>query len=84
MFLKNCLNNLHIVLLMSPGNNLRLIFRNYPGFVNKTYVDWINKWPIEALNAVVEKVLINVGYFKLIFLHEYKGKGNVGSLIIRL
>jgi len=48
---------------MSPGNNLRLIFRNYPGFVNKTYVDWINKWPIEALSAVVEKVLINVGYF---------------------
>lgn len=72
MFLKNCLNNLHIVLLMSPGNNLRLIFRNYPGFVNKTYVDWINKWPVEALNAVVEKVLINVGYFKLFFLYDYK------------
>jgi len=78
MFLKNCLNNLHIVLLMSPGNNLRLIFRNYPGFVNKTYVDWINKWPVEALNAVVEKVLINVGYFKLFFLYEYKR--DVGSL----
>jgi len=82
MFLKNCLNNLHIVLLMSPGNNLRLIFRNYPGFVNKTYVDWINKWPVEALNAVVEKVLINVGYFKLFFLYEYKS--DVGSLTIRL
>lgn len=82
MFLKNCLNNLHIVLLMSPGNNLRLIFRNYPGFVNKTYVDWINKWPVEALNAVVEKVLINVGYFKLFFLYDYKM--DVGSLTICL
>ncbi|VVC32081.1 Dynein heavy chain, domain-2,Dynein heavy chain domain,Dynein heavy chain, domain-1,Dynein heavy chain, P- [Cinara cedri] len=59
MFLKNCLNNLRVVLLMSPGNNLRLIFRNYPGFVNKTYIDWIHKWPLEALHTVAEKVLIN-------------------------
>lgn len=60
MFLKNCLNNLHIILLMSPDKNLRLIFRNYPGFINKTYIDWIDKWPLEAFNAVAEKVLINV------------------------
>lgn len=52
---------------MSPGKNLRLIFRNYPGFVNKTYIDWIQKWPLEALNAVAEKVLISVGYFKFVF-----------------
>jgi len=68
------------VLLMSPGNNLRLIFRNYPGFVNKTYVDWINKWPVEALNAVVEKVLINVCYLKLFF--QYSTKGMSATLIV--
>jgi len=64
------------MLLMSPGNNLRMIFRNYPGFVNKTYVDWINKWPLEALHAVVEKVLINVRYLKLFFYFEYKRNVN--------
>lgn len=45
---------------MSPEKNLRLIFRHYPGFINKTYIDWIDKWPLEAFNAVAEKVLINV------------------------
>lgn len=68
-----------MVLLMSPGTKLRLIFRNYPGFVNKTYVDWIHKWPLEALNAVVEKVLINVGYLKLYIFH-YEWKVTVGSV----
>lgn len=57
---------------MSPGKNLRLIFRNYPGFVNKTYIDWIQKWPLEALNAVAEKVLINVGYYKFVFNNIFK------------
>lgn len=45
---------------MSPDKNLRLIFRNYQGFINKTYIDLIDKWPMEAFNAVAEKVLINV------------------------
>jgi len=69
MFLQNCLNNLHVVLLMSPGNNLRLIFQNYPGFVKQTYIDWIHQWPKEALNTVAENVLNSVGYFNLFILN---------------
>jgi len=60
MFLENCLNNLHVVLLMSADHRLRTIFRDYPGFVNRTYVDWIHEWPAEALTAVAEKVVVNV------------------------
>lgn len=34
--------------------------------MNKTYIDWIHKWPLDALNAVAEKVLINVGYITIL------------------
>lgn len=62
---------------MSPGNNLRLIFQNYPGFVNKTYIDWIHKWPLEALHTVAEKVLINVRYYFIAFLDTKRSEESV-------
>ncbi|XP_050548553.1 dynein axonemal heavy chain 10-like isoform X2 [Daktulosphaira vitifoliae] len=56
-FLTNCYNNLHLILLMEPGSNLKLHFRNFPGLLNKTYINWIHDWPVQALKAVAERIV---------------------------
>jgi len=60
-FLKTCVNNLHVVLSMSPGDELRERCRNFPGLVNKTYINWIFPWPEQALHAVAESFINKVG-----------------------
>ncbi|XP_050527907.1 dynein axonemal heavy chain 10 [Daktulosphaira vitifoliae] len=56
-YLKTCVNNLHVVLSMSPGDELRIRCRNFPGLVNNTCINWIFAWPVQALYAVAESFL---------------------------
>lgn len=52
-FIRKCLENLHVVLTMSPsGNNLRKYCNNFPGLVGNTTIDWIFPWPEDALFSV--------------------------------
>jgi dynein heavy chain len=52
-FIQKCVNNLHVVLTMSPtGDFLRNRCRNFPGLVGNTYIDWFHGWPKQALYAV--------------------------------
>jgi len=46
---------------MSPGDELRERCRNFPGLVNKTYINWIFPWPEQALHAVSESFINDVG-----------------------
>ncbi|XP_050426983.1 dynein axonemal heavy chain 10-like [Adelges cooleyi] len=56
-YLKTCVNNLHVVLSMGPGDELRARCRNFPGLVNNTCINWIFAWPVQALYAVAESFL---------------------------
>lgn len=52
-FIQKCVNNLHVVLAMSPtGDTLRTRCRNFPALVNNSYIDWFQPWPKQALYAV--------------------------------
>lgn len=55
------MNNLHVVLSMSPGDHLRERCRHFPGLVNKTYINWMFAWPEQALFAVAEFYINEVG-----------------------
>lgn len=59
--MNTCVNNLHVVLSMSPGDELRERCRNFPGLVNKTYINWIFPWPDQALLAVAQSFINKVG-----------------------
>lgn len=53
MFLKKILSNLHVCLTLSPiGQQFRSKVRNFPSLVNCCSLDWIDKWPEEALRNV--------------------------------
>lgn len=70
-FLKTCINNLHVVLSMSPGDELRERCRNFPGLVNKTYINWIFPWPDQALFAVAQSFINKVSdTYKLNILYN--------------
>lgn len=57
-FVNKCLDNLHVVLAMSPaGDQLRRRCRNFPGLVNNTVIDWFFPWPKSALTAVANHFL---------------------------
>jgi MoxR-like ATPase len=58
-FVNKCVDNLHVVLSMSPGETLRRRCRNFPGLVNNTVIDWFFPWPQAALHAVAEHFLAN-------------------------
>lgn len=45
---------------MLPGDELRMRCRNFPGLVNKTYINWIFDWPEQALYAVAQFLISNV------------------------
>ncbi|XP_041455872.1 dynein heavy chain 10, axonemal-like [Lytechinus variegatus] len=52
-FITKSINNLHVVLAMSPvGDTLRTRCRNFPGLVNNCSIDWFMAWPKQALEAV--------------------------------
>jgi dynein heavy chain len=60
-FLVKCLDNLHVILCMSPaGDTLRRRCRNFPGMINNCVVDWFFPWPEKALVAVAHQLLADV------------------------
>ena len=55
-FLSRVINNLHIVLCMSPiGEGFRERCRMFPGLVNCCTIDWFTEWPADALQEVASK-----------------------------
>lgn len=57
-FTKRVKDKLHVMLAMSPvGDSLRTRVRNFPSFVNCCTIDWLDPWPIEALQTVASKML---------------------------
>ena len=61
-FVDRCVQNLHVVLCMSPtGQQLQIRCRNFPGLVNNTTIDWFQPWPEQALYAVASVFLAEVG-----------------------
>ncbi|XP_072163343.1 dynein axonemal heavy chain 10-like [Diadema setosum] len=59
-FITKSINNLHVVLAMSPvGDTLRTRCRNFPGMVNNCSIDWFMAWPKQALEAVATVFLGN-------------------------
>nr|CCC89964.1 unnamed protein product [Trypanosoma congolense IL3000] len=57
-FVSRCRDNLHVVLSMSPsGDVLRTRCRNFPALINNTTIDWFQKWPSQALEAVSKRIL---------------------------
>lgn len=52
-FLRKILANLHVCITLSPiGQQFRSKVRNYPSLVNCCSLDWVDKWPEEALTNV--------------------------------
>ncbi len=52
-FLKKIITNLHVTLTLSPvGGQFRSRLRNYPSLINCCSMDWVDKWPEEALKGV--------------------------------
>ncbi|XP_050440010.1 dynein axonemal heavy chain 5-like [Adelges cooleyi] len=52
-FIKQAVNNLHIVLCFSPiGESFRLRSLKFPGIISGCIIDWYTSWPLEALHAV--------------------------------
>ena len=59
-FMERVLQNLHIVLCMSPiGDTFRERVRMFPGLVNCCTIDWFTDWPADALIEVAAKKLSN-------------------------
>lgn len=57
-FVKRTSQNLHVVVTMSPvGPALRERIRDFPALVTCTSIDWLGRWPSEALEAVCVKIL---------------------------
>ena len=51
--MKRVLTNLHVSLTLSPiGQQFRSKIRNFPSLVNCCIMDWVDKWPEEALKSV--------------------------------
>ena len=60
-FIQKSINNMHIVLAMSPvGDVLKTRCRNFPGLVNNVSIDWFMAWPKQALEAVASQFLSQV------------------------
>ncbi|CAF0812566.1 unnamed protein product [Didymodactylos carnosus] len=61
MFIQRCRDQLHIVLAMSPiGDAFRNRLRKFPSLVNCCTIDWFQKWPEDALEAVAQKFLEDI------------------------
>lgn len=57
-FISKVVANLHIALTLSPiGDSFRSRIRNFPSLVNCCAIDWVDKWPEEALKNVAHMKL---------------------------
>jgi dynein heavy chain len=57
--------NLHIVVTMSPiGSGLRDSIRDFPALVSCCSIDWLTRWPNNALEAVCEQILADFRFPK--------------------
>ncbi|CAK92427.1 unnamed protein product (macronuclear) [Paramecium tetraurelia] len=57
-FVQKIRSNLHVVLGLSPiGGQLRVRLRMFPSLVNCCTIEWLHKWPQEALMSVAEMFL---------------------------
>ena len=64
LFIQVCRSQLHVVLTFSPvGETFRNRIRNFPSLVNCCTVDWFERWPSDALEAVAEKSLRESNFF---------------------
>ena len=67
-FIQKSINNMHIVLAMSPvGDILKTRCRNFPGLVNNVSIDWFTAWPKQALHAVANQFLSEVRITKSVY-----------------
>ncbi|XP_029343675.1 dynein heavy chain 5, axonemal-like [Acyrthosiphon pisum] len=59
-FIKQAMNNLHLVLCFSPiGDSFRLRSLKFPGIISGCIIDWYTAWPSDALLAVSHHFLNN-------------------------
>jgi len=63
---------LHVALTLSPtSTQFRSRLRNFPSLINCCSIDWVDKWPEEALrsvgNAILEDRSVNEG---CVFAHK--------------
>lgn len=57
-FIEKVKKNLHIVLCMSPiGEAFRARLRQYSSLINCTTINWFQRWPTDALEAVANQFL---------------------------
>lgn len=62
-FTQKVRDQLHVVLAMSPiGNLLRVRLRMFPSLINCCTIEWLQKWPEEALMSVAKMFLENLEY----------------------
>lgn len=60
-FIERSRLNLHVIVTMSPvGSALRERIRDFPALVSCCSIDWLTRWPDNALEAVCEQVLSDV------------------------
>ena len=72
IFLKKIITNLHVTLTLSPiGSQFRTRLRNFPSLINCCSLDWIDKWPEEALKGVANMKLDDKSVIELcVFAHK--------------
>ena len=56
-FLSTVRHNMHVVLAMSPTDELRLRATRFPALAGCATIDWFQPWPREALASVAKRVL---------------------------
>ncbi|XP_060221083.1 dynein axonemal heavy chain 14 [Meriones unguiculatus] len=58
LFQKRVLKNLHVFMIMSPaGSNFRYNCRIYPSMISSCTINWLQRWPDEALLIVANSYL---------------------------
>ena len=62
-FITRVKHNLHIVLAFSPiGDTFRDRLRKFPALINCCTIDWMTRWPADALVAVATKFLADIKF----------------------